>query len=170
MTAACVCFPTRWRLTSKTGRSMGAIHGPVPRYASDLGAKADRFLDRLRVDHPVWRTNWTIDTDWGNRLEPDRPVLTDPTIDASNVAERLCLRLEYQTLRRFPGHDTILFTIRILRRPLASVLGDGTGAQLAAALNSMPDDVAAYKAGTVLYRREILDWLVDSGINIDGSL
>lgn len=159
LTAACVCFPTRWRLADKAGGSLASIHEPVPRYDTDLRSRTDHFFDRLRIERPVWRTNWTIDADWSARLEPGRTSVIDPTIEADSVAERLCLRLEYQTLRRLPGHDAVVFTIRIVRRPLGSVVSDGSAATLADALRSMPDDVAAYKAGSVAYRTEILQWL-----------
>ncbi len=169
LTAACVCFPTRWDLASKRGRSMAAIHEPVPRYDTDLGRQTDRFFDRLHVDKPVWRSNWTIDADWSHRLEPstraDPASIDAGPLGATEVAERLCLRLEYQTLRRMPLHDSILFTIRILRRPLQSVLLDGSAQGLADALVSMPDDVAVYKSGSVAYRPQILEWLASNGFS-----
>ncbi len=170
LTAACVCFPTRWRLSAKRGQSMADIHVPVPRYADDLGRKTERFFDRLRVDRPVWRTNWTIEADWGNRLEPGHTMVRDPDVTVRTVGERLCLRVEYQTLRRLPEHDSILFGIRILRRPLDSVLERPTdAARLMGALLAMPDDVSDYKAGSVFYRPEILEWLAQAGIEADTS-
>ncbi len=165
LTAACVCFPTRWDLASKRGRSMAEIHAPVPRYARDLEQRTDTFFDRLRVERPVWRSNWTIDADWSNRLEPDERVPRDPSITAENVGSKLCLRVEYQTLRRLPNHDAILFTIRILRRPLSWVLDNGEGGGLAAALDAMPADVADYKAGSVRYHPEMTEWLRRSGVS-----
>ncbi len=165
MTAACVCFPTRWDLASKRGRSMAEIHSPVPRYDVDLSAKADTFFDRLHVDRPVWRTNWTIDDDHGLRLEPNEPESVDRTIAADNVGERLCLRLEYQTLRRLPEFDSILFTIRIVRRPLQWVVDHDEAGRLLEALAAMPDDVAGYKSGSVRYRPQIVEWLTRSNVS-----
>lgn len=159
LTSACVCFPTRWHLGSKLGLAMGAIHEPVPRYATDVGPATDRFFDRVRPERPVWRTNWTIDADFANRLEPERSAAIDPTISAANVADRLCLRIEYQTVRKLPGAQAIVFTIRILRYPLRSVVEHDDGVRLLEALDAMPDDVAAYKAGTVRYAPQIRAWL-----------
>ena len=51
--AASLCFPSHWRLHEKLGRSLAAIHAPVPHYAEELEAKVDTFFDRLRVDRPV---------------------------------------------------------------------------------------------------------------------
>ena len=42
MTAGVVCFPTRWRPSEKIGRTMAAIHEPVPRY-DDIATAVDRF-------------------------------------------------------------------------------------------------------------------------------
>jgi len=36
LTAASLCFPTRWRLGEKLGRPMAAIHAPVPLYAERM--------------------------------------------------------------------------------------------------------------------------------------
>ena len=58
--AASLCFPSHWRLHEKLGRSLAAIHAPVPHYAEELEAKVDRFFDRLRVDRPVVRRNLSI--------------------------------------------------------------------------------------------------------------
>ncbi len=159
LTAACVCFPTRWDLASKRGLSMADIHVPVPRYATDLRARTDTFFDRLRVERPVWRTNWTIDADHANRLEPGGSAVPDGPITVETVGQALCLRVEYQTLRRLEQTGAIVFTIRILRRPLQWVVDHGEGERLMAALEAMPDDVADYKAGSVRYRSIIDEWL-----------
>lgn len=138
---------------------MADIHAPVPRYDTDLGARTDKFFDRLRVDHPVWRTNWTIDADHGNRLEPGESAEPEGPVTVDTVGRALCLRVEYQTLRRLAHSDAIVFTIRILRRPLQWVLDHGEGERLMAALEAMPHDVGDYKAGSVRYRSVIGDWL-----------
>ncbi len=165
LTSACVCFPTRWDLSSKRGQSMAEIHAPVPRYDTDLRERTDTFFDRLRADRPVWRTNWTIDADHGNRLEPGEQARTDVDITADNAADALCLRVEYQTLRRLPRTDAIVFSIRILRRPLGWVLDHGEGRGLIDALQAMPDDVADYKAGSVRHRAAIVAWLERAGVS-----
>ncbi|MEZ5230242.1 MAG: DUF3445 domain-containing protein [Acidimicrobiales bacterium] len=149
--------PTRWHLASKLGRSMAGIHVPVPRYDTDLSARTDTFFDRLRVERPVWRTNWTIDGDHGNRLEPGsrhrRPFRSLPTTWPARCAcgwnTRPCVGS--------PRPTQFSSTIRILRRPLGWVLTHDAGPGLATALTSMPDDVAGYKAGSVRHRDAILE-------------
>ena len=60
LTAATVCFPSRWRLADKIGTSLDHIHAPVPGYEATIAAPTRSFFDRLRVERPVWRLNWTL--------------------------------------------------------------------------------------------------------------
>jgi hypothetical protein len=59
LSAASLCFPSRWRLADKIGRDLGDIHGPVP-YTPRPSAPVDRFFERITPDNPVWRTNWHL--------------------------------------------------------------------------------------------------------------
>ena len=70
MTAGVVCFPTRWRPSEKIGRTMAAIHEPVPRY-DDIATAVDRFFDRLQPGRLAWRANWSVVGDAALRLEAD---------------------------------------------------------------------------------------------------
>src|SRR5439155_7230479 len=47
LVAACVCFPSHWRLAEKIGEPTAALHGPVHGYDRELAAKVDTFIDRL---------------------------------------------------------------------------------------------------------------------------
>ena len=42
LSAASVCFPNRWDLTTKIGRSLSGIHEPVPHYEAKIGAATNR--------------------------------------------------------------------------------------------------------------------------------
>lgn len=154
LTAASLCFPTRWRLAEKMGRPMRDIHGPVPLYAERLARPVDRFFDHLTPERPVARVNFSLLTDPAlfqpaghGRREPD------PTITPDNAGARVFLRMERQTLRRLPRTRAILFTIRIHQSPLAVFEDDPQGAAaLAASLRTMPESVALYKSLPVLGR------------------
>lgn len=37
------------------------VHTPVPKYAEHIGAAVDTTLQRLSVDRPMWRSNWTFE-------------------------------------------------------------------------------------------------------------
>lgn len=144
-----VCFPNRWDLASKLGLSMAEVHEPVSRLNQQLAGPIDDFFARLSVDKPFWRLGWgVLDTDDpfqpvdGNAsTPPPLPAIGDPT-----TGERLFLRVERETLRRFPTTDTVLFTIRTYIRPLAHLAARPDDAiRLADALANLPDDVADYK-------------------------
>ena len=61
--AASLCFPARWRLMDKMGLPMSGIHKPVPDYSEKLSRPVDSFFNRIDVDRPVWRVNWSLTTD-----------------------------------------------------------------------------------------------------------
>jgi hypothetical protein len=154
--AACLCFPSHWRLADKIGGSAAAIHDPVPGYADDLEARVDRYLDRLRVGTITARRNWSVH---------DRPDLFAPVpppprpIGASEVATGLWLRSERQTLRRLPVSGAVLFTIRVQQAPFG-VLAErpAAAARLAARIRAQPDELTAMN-GVAPHRTEVLDWL-----------
>ena len=60
LVAASLCFPTGWNLAEKMGRSLGAIHSPIPNYQDQLGSTMDRYFARIKVEHPVLRLNWNL--------------------------------------------------------------------------------------------------------------
>ena len=144
LVAASLCSPARWRLADKIGRTLGAIHAPVPDYAEKLLRPVDRFLTRLAPERPVWRLNWSIVDD----PAPFQPVAVAVTADvtAATAGERLWLRVERQTLRRLPLTGAVIFTIRThITRLDAAIRSAGTAAELAAAIRAMPEPMRAYK-------------------------
>jgi hypothetical protein len=165
MTACAVAIPTQWDVRSKYGKTLDVIHEPVPRYDTDLSHPMSVFFDRLRPEAPVWRANRTLTDDPSLRLAPQRrhhPMREDITID--NVADRVWLRVEYQTLRRLPRSDVIIFTIRILRQKIASVADNSEAlTELVRSLTKMPSDVRHYKDSTWRHARLIKEWGLSSG-------
>ncbi|MGE0682302.1 MAG: DUF3445 domain-containing protein [Candidatus Binatia bacterium] len=148
LVGASLCFPTRWRLTEKLGKPLNAIHDPIPGYEEQLAATMDRYFERIKVDKPVWRINWSM---------IDDPTLFQPTghgrkglnpdISCENAGEKLWLRMERQTLRRLPRTQDILFTIRIYVRPLRELAArPERAAALAAAMRTMPEPMRVYKS------------------------
>jgi len=118
--AASLCFPSHWRLHEKLGRSLAAIHAPVPHYAEELEAKVDTFFGRLRVDRPVVRRNLSVHShDDLYRPEPhESPESFAP--DASGV-DQVWLRSERQTLVRLPSTGAVLFTIKTQLCPMTAL-------------------------------------------------
>ena len=74
--AASLCFPSRWRLIDKIGKRMVDIHSPVPDYENKLARPVDRFFDKLDVNRPVWRVNWSL-TDDPDLYQPIRKTSTE---------------------------------------------------------------------------------------------
>jgi len=137
-----VCFPNRWDLVSKIGRTMAEIHEPVAQLNDHLEDPIDRFFDRLTPDRSYWRLGWgVLDTD--ELYQPTDGTAPARPADAPPAAHHL--RVERETLRRMPDTGCVLFTIRTYLCPLDAVPGPDDALALAEAIESMPADVAEYK-------------------------
>jgi hypothetical protein len=137
-----VCFPNRWDLRSKLGQTMAEVHAPVARLNEQLADPVDRFFERLRPERSYWRLGWGI-LDTADRYTPlDGTAAPRP---ADSVPEAMFLRVERETLRRFPRTNCVLFTIRTYIEPLDVVATPAARQRLADALDAMPADVREYK-------------------------
>ena len=159
MTAASVCFPTRWDVPSKLGRSIEEIHSPVPGYIEHLGGRVERFLDRMTPGAIAERLNWSLVGEASRRLEPG--VRQAPLRMPLDPGRDLFIRVERQTLRRLTLHEAVVFGIRIHVWPLVEVASALPAEQFAAALEQLPIDVASYKNLDGL-RSEVAMWLRSS--------
>jgi hypothetical protein len=156
LAAACVCFPSRWRLADKIGRSLAGIHAPVPGYGESLGRPVERFFAKLAADKPVWRLNWTIHA----RSEPFQPLAPKiGRLDPGEFADTVFLRIERQTLRRLPASGDVLFTIRTYIRPLGEIAQDAEAAtRLAAAIENLPPAMREYRS-MASFADDLAGWL-----------
>lgn len=161
--AGSVCSPNRWDLSSKIGLPLAHVHAPVAQLNDQLEAPIEAFLERLTPERPFWRLGWgVLETDdpytpLDGTAAPtsDLPATGDPT-----VPDKLFLRVERETLRRFPRTSSVLFTIRTYIRPLRHLVGrpDDAG-RLAEALERLPADVRGYKRTTELTEAAV-QWLM----------
>ncbi len=156
--AACLCFPSHWRLADKIGRPTAEVHGPVPGYAEELGPRVDRYLDRLRPGSGAERRNWSV------HEAPDlfAPWPGEPRqLEVGDVATGLWLRSERQTLRRLPDTDAVLFTIRVQQVPLGALAHrPDVARRLAARLAAQPAELTAMN-GLAPHRDVVLAWLTE---------
>lgn len=154
-TAATLCFPSRWRLDEKIGRTLAEVHGPVPLYADRLANPVDRFMRHLRPGRIASRLNWSI-LDDPTLFQPGGKWRTDrnDAITAENAGDTLFLRVERQTLRRLPDSSAILFGIRVHVYPLRRIASP----HLAEAVRALPDAIAHYKS-LPSFRAALLAWL-----------
>ncbi len=139
--AACVCFPSRWRLADKIGTTLDEIHSPVPGYDAELARPTASVFDRLKPDRSFWRLNWTL-LDAPDLHQPDSAraaAASDPT--------RWWFRVERQTIRALPASAAVVFTIRTYVTQLTDLLArhEGLGADLVSALEGAPEATQSYK-------------------------
>ena len=79
-------------------------------------------FDKLTVERPVWRVNWTV-MDSGELHQPTAVRSPDAMeINSSNIEQGLYFRRERQTLRKLPTSGDILFTIRTYSDTFAHVV------------------------------------------------
>ncbi|TSA51484.1 MAG: DUF3445 domain-containing protein [Actinobacteria bacterium] len=152
--AGVVCSPSRWKLRSKLGQDMLAVHRPVAQYAQHVGGAVDTTMARLRADQPMVRSNWTIEDHCAlfQPVAPSAPLVSDPS--------QLWVRMERQTLRALPLSGGSVFTIRTYQQPITEYVARGAdkARTLHSLIQRLPDDVAKYKS-LLHYRDSLLAWL-----------
>ena len=149
--AGAVLFPSRWKLAEKVGKGMDAVHAPVPGYQGALAPYMTATFDKISVDRPVWRKNWSLHS---------TADLHQPTsIHEPALPENYWWRTERQTLTRANSGDFIFFTIRNRAEPLAWIKNDKeSAAAFAETLASFAPETIEYK-GLVADHQEIIDYL-----------
>lgn len=143
LVAACVCFPSSWRLADKLGLALTDIHAAVPGLNPVVGRSIHQFLDRLRPG-PAWlRSNWGLSRSPELNQHPDRGL---PRLEPPLTRDEVWLRVEHQALVALPETGGVLFGIRVEVIPLSDVISHGPAVRgLIRALRTMPEDMAAYK-------------------------
>ena len=154
----CVCFPSSWSLAEKMGKPVDFIHSVVPGLNEQIGSPIAGFLRRIPPGISWLRAIWGLSRTSELNLHPERRM---PRLDAGVSLDEVWLRIEYQSLVALPRTGGILFGIRLAVHPLAEVKRDASAANgLRRALESMPDEMAAYK-GIASARKTILGLLAD---------
>jgi hypothetical protein len=156
LVAACVCFPTRWRLADKIGRPLDAIHAPVPGLEARIGRSIDAFFRLLAPGKVYQRFNWGVTDDPAlHQPEARLPV----ALAEGEIGRRLFLRVERQTLARLPESRAFVFTIRVHQRPLGEIRArPGAARGLLEAVEALPPALLAYK-GLAPYAPALKRWL-----------
>lgn len=139
--AASVCFPSRWFLPSKIGRTMDEIHEPIPGYEEHLSKPTNSVFDRLNTEKSYWRLNWTL---------IDNPALHQPQSIRHNPSGELSdwfFRVERQTLRFIPNAEAVLFTIHNYVAPASELAAqyDGFTELLLHSIETSPEAMQEYK-------------------------
>ncbi len=156
MTAASVCFPSRWDLTEKINKNLHEIHAPVPEYEERIGMATDTMFDKFTPEWPMWRINWTILDSSELHLPMNANQLNRNTshLTPADFAKNTFLRIERQTLRALPKSKDVLFTIKTYVTSLAQVDAKDQHfrANLAKTLMSVSDETIDYKGWQPLWQ------------------
>ncbi len=148
-----VCFPNRWDLRSKVGRTMAEVHAPVAGLNEQLEAAIDNFFRRLTPDRSYQRLGWgLINSPYG--FEPPLPTTLDIELGTRSgearrrpvrpEADDIFVRVERETLRRFMSTNCVLFTIRTYISPITQ-LGADDRALIEDRITAMHPDIREYK-------------------------
>ncbi|MAX52456.1 MAG: hypothetical protein CMH22_10790 [Methylophaga sp.] len=161
-----------WSLAFDAGMSFKEWHGPVPQ-ANEMGIfeRALKYLLHLQYGSPVRRLNWTMTVNPRLDTSPENYPIWGPdnvSVTANNVADKVFLRVELQTLFRLPRSNAITFGIRgylISVRDIATY--PRWAKRLHRVLTNLHPDLAEYK-GLTNYRQLVIDWLapMDDGADI----
>ena len=152
-----------WSLHVDLGMAFHEWHGPVP-LAHPIGVfdRALKYLLRLQYGRPVRRLNWTMTINPRLDTSPENYPVWGPdrtTITPDNVADKVHLRVELQTLFRLPRSNGVLFGIRCYLasvRELARV--PKYARRLHRVLRDLPPEIIDYK-GLTRFRPMVIDWL-----------
>jgi len=149
--AGAVLFPSRWKLSEKIGKGMDAVHAPVPGYESALAPYMTATFDKVGVDRPVWRKNWSLHS---------TEDLHQPTSIHEQVRpEDYWWRTERQTLTRSQEGEFLYFTIRNRAEPLVWIKENAHSAlEFSKTLESFSPETIEYK-GLQRDHQVIIDYL-----------
>lgn len=163
MDAGMITSQADWSLEFDIGMNFFEWHGPVPlAHQAGVFERALKFLLMLRLGQPVRRLNWTMTINPRLDTSPENYPYWGPdraTVTPDNVAQKVHLRVELQTLWRLPRSNGILFSIRgylISLEELSKVTK--WGKRLHRVLATLPPELAEYK-GLTRYLPTALDWL-----------
>jgi hypothetical protein len=158
---ASLVLPSHWRLHEKLGRSLAAIHAPVPHYAEELEAKVDRFFDRLRATVRSFggtcpSTTTRTSTDPNPMSHPNRSRPMRPASTASGSAASARPWCDSPHRRRAVHHqDAALPVMALAPRP-------DLAAALAEKLSAEQTDLAS-RGDTIPFPPWLIPWLERAG-------
>jgi dimethylamine monooxygenase subunit A len=149
MAAAAVVFSFR-DLAQKLGQPAEFIHAPVPHFQEHIQKSLNLMFSNLASEKPLWRNNWglagtgTLDEPlYGNataHAERRLNILTD-----ADVQEKY-LKVEYQTIRRLPSTNYLLFTVKTMVNRMDELERVPTAAAcLASSIRGMSPPMHRYK-------------------------
>ena len=152
-----------WSLEFNVGMTFHEWHSPVPlAHQAGVFDRALKFLLRLQQAQPVRRLNWTMTINPRLDTSPENYAVWGPdrtTVTPENVAQKVHLRVELQTLFRLPRSNAILFGIRCYLASVEELARvEKWRKRLHRVLRDLPPELEAYK-GLTRYRQMVVDHL-----------
>lgn len=155
LTAASLSSASFFTPRETVGLALHDLHRPVPGFPDHLLLRVERIFDRLPSAQILERRNWSV-VNSGELSLPEAGAVRGRIKDIAceRASEALFIRSERQTIRRLPHTGGILFTIRICRETLKSVLADRSRADAfravwSAAMQASDPSVRDYKILTL---------------------
>jgi hypothetical protein len=149
MAAASVVFSFQ-ELLRKLGQPMEFLHAPVPGAEKYLRKIMNYTFAKIKSEQPVWRNNWGIaptgnlvDAIYGSPDSQENRSFADVTVE--DIKSKF-IRVEYQTFRRLPHTNYLLFTIKTMSDPLSELEKvPSAAACLAKSIRGMSPKMRVYK-------------------------
>jgi hypothetical protein len=156
--AGLLAFPGHWRLADKMGKTLAAIHAPVPEFQEKLNAHIDRFFANMQIGAISWRQNWSVQRD-SRLFAPMREAGLETSLTPQEAGQQIHIRIETQHFYKLPKSDAVIFAIRTSLAPLN--FWQKTPEPIAALLGQIEmlgSDMLGYKAVEAL-RPALHHWL-----------
>ena len=115
--AGLLAFPGHWRLADKMGKTLAAIHAPVPEFNEKLNAHIDRFFANMQIGAISWRQNWSVQRD-SRLFAPMREAGLETSLTPQEAGQQIHIRIETQHFYKLPKSDAVIFAIRTSLAPL----------------------------------------------------
>jgi dimethylamine monooxygenase subunit A len=150
MAAAAVVFSFN-ELAQKLGKPAELIHAPVPGFEKHLRKSLNLTFSTLKPEKPLWRNNWGLAPS-GSLDEPlygsadAHEMRKMVQVTPEDIKTTKFIKVEYQTIRRLPRTNTLLFTVKTMADPMSSLeCVPMAAACLAASIRGMSPAMRAYK-------------------------
>ena len=115
--AGLLAFPGHWRLADKMGKTLAAIHAPVPEFQEKLSAHLDRFFANMQIGAISWRQNWSVQRD-SRLFAPMREAALETSLSPQEAGQQIHIRIETQHFYKLPKSEAVIFAIRTSLAPL----------------------------------------------------
>ncbi|KAK4223955.1 hypothetical protein QBC38DRAFT_486521 [Podospora fimiseda] len=151
------CHPSGFDPSTKLGKTLKEIHGPVPGYER-IEVGMERFFKRLEGGKRVKRVNWGIQTHSSlyspstNHIHPSDESYTESTPEEIDI-NSCNLRVELQSLMRLPDSKALLFSFKTFLYPLTELkrISETEAKELADAIDGLSEGnvplMKVYKGG-----------------------